>query len=356
MNTHIWGMSQVVFVCALVFACASADEPEGTGSVLVTTEVPLHGSLPDTVLAYGSAAPGTSGAMTLSVPAEGRIMHLEITAGEAVRAGQALLQFELAPAASARHSQAVSALELARKEQATAQRLLARQLATRDQAAQAAKAVSDAESSLAAIEAEDGGAVAQTLKAPFNGVVSAMPVAQGERVAAGAPLLTLTREEGLIVTVGVEPDLRRKLRVGAAVQLQSLAAGEPPLRGSVIRIDRLLNAKTRLLDVDLRPAPAAAADLLEGAAYRAMIETGSLEGWIVPRDAVLSDEKGAYVFQVAGDKAVRVPVRRLGGNADKSVVDGAIDAKRPLVTAGNYQLNDGAAVRTGDAAPEPPKK
>jgi len=349
-------MSQVALACALAFACASADEPEEAGSVLVATQAPVHGSLPDSVIAYGSATPATSGAMTLSVPAEGRIMHLEVSAGEAVHAGQTLLQFELAPAASARHSQAVSALELARKEQATAQRQLLRQLATKDQAAQADKAVSDAAASLAAIEAEDGGSVAQTLRAPFNGVVSAMPIAQGERIAAGAPLLTLTREEGLVVTVGVEPELRRKLRVGAAAQLQSLAAGESSLRGSVIRIDRVLNAKTRLVDVDLRPAPAAAADLLEGAAYRATIETGSLEGWIVPRDAVLGDEKGAYVFQVASGKAVRVAVKRLGGNEEQSVVDGAIDAKRPLVAVGNYQLSDKAAVRTTEASPEPPGK
>jgi membrane fusion protein, multidrug efflux system len=356
MTAHPWRVLQVALACVLVFACAAADEPEESGSVLVTTATPVHGSLPDTLLAYGSAAPGTSGAMTLSVPAEGRVMHLAVTAGEPVRAGQALLQFELAPAASARHSQAVSALELARKEQATTQRLLARQLATKDQTAQAAKAVSDAESSLVALDAEDGGAVVQILKAPFSGVVSAMPVAQGDRVAAGAPLLTLTREEGLVITVGIEPAVRRKLQVGAAAQLQSLSPGELPLRGSVIRIDRVLNAKTRLVDVDIKPALAAAADLLEGAAYRATIETGSLEGWIVPRDAVLGDEKGAYVFQVAGDKAVRIPVKRLGGNADQSVIDGAIDVTRPLVTAGNYQLSDGAAVRTSDGSPTSPEK
>jgi RND family efflux transporter MFP subunit len=349
-------MLQVAVAYVLAFTCAFADEPEEAGSVRVTTTAPAHGTLPDTVVAYGSAAPAPSGATTLSLPAEGRVMHLEVTVGEAVRAGQTLLQFELAPAASARHSQAVSALALAREEQATAQRLLQRQLVTKDQAAQAAKAVSDAESSLAAIEAANGGTTTQLLRAPYNGVVSALPVAQGERVAAGAPLLTLTREEGLIVTVGVEPAMRHKLRVGAAVQLQSLAAGEPSLRGSVIRIDRVLNAKTRLVDVDVRPAAAAAPDLLDGAAYRATIETGSLEGWIVPRDAVLSDEKGSYVFQVAGDKAVRVPVKRLGGNEEQSVVGGAIDARRPLVTAGNYQLIDGAAVRTTDGAPEPPGK
>jgi RND family efflux transporter MFP subunit len=291
--------------------------------------------------------------MTLSLPAEGRIMRIAVTAGEAVRAGQTLMEFELAPAASARHRQAVSALALAREEQATAQRLLSRQLTTKDQAAQAAKSVLDAESSLAAIDAEDGGAVVQNLKAPFGGVVTAIPVAQGERIAAGAPLVTVTREQGLIITVGVEPALRRKLHVGATVQLQSLAASEPELRGSVIRIDRVLNPKTRLVDVDVVPAVAAAADLLEGAAYRATIETGSLEGWIVPRDAVLADEKGSYVFQVSDDKAVRIAVKRLGGKEDQSVIDGAIDAKRPLVTVGNYQLSDGAAVRTSDDKPEP---
>src|SRR5450432_223551 len=67
---------------------ASADEPEEAGSVLVATQAPVHGSLPDSVIAYGSATPATSGAMTLSVPAEGRIMHLEVSAGEAVHAGQ----------------------------------------------------------------------------------------------------------------------------------------------------------------------------------------------------------------------------------------------------------------------------
>jgi hypothetical protein len=33
-------------------------------------------------------------------------------------------------------------------------------------------------------------------------------------------------------------------------------------------------------------------------------------------------------------------------------VDGALDPKRPLVTLGNYQLNDGAPVRLRDAHPD----
>ena len=79
-----------------------------------------------------------------------------------------------------------------------------------------------------------------------------------------------------------------------------------------------------------------------------------LKGWVVPRDAVLSDAQGEYLFQVAGSKAVRVRVKRIGGDDNNSVVEGALDPARPLVTLGNYQLNDGGAVRLSAAAARTP--
>jgi membrane fusion protein (multidrug efflux system) len=349
----IYSVITCLLVCAAVHA---AEDVEEAGSVLIQTQVPKRGSLPDDVVAYGLAAPALNGTMTLSVPAEGRVMSIAVTAGEAVRAGQSLLEFHLAPAASSRYSQALSALKLAREEQVTTARLLSQQLATRDQLAQAAKAVSDAEVSLAALEAEQGGEVSQIVKAPFNGVVGALPVAQGERVAAGAPLVTVTRDGGLVITAGVEATLRRKVRIGDAVSLVPLADAESATQGTVARIDRVINPKTRLVDVDIKPQEPNSIDLLEGAAFRATIQTGEIQGWIVPRDAVLSDNVGEYVFQVADGKAVRVSVKRLGGDDDQSIVDGALDPKRPLVTLGNYQLNDGAAVRTKDDHPEPAGK
>jgi membrane fusion protein (multidrug efflux system) len=334
-------------------AVHAAENVEEAGSVLIQTQVPQRGSLPDEVVAYGLAAPTMNGTMTLSVPAEGRVMSIAVTAGEAIRAGQPLVEFHLAPAASSRYSQALSALKLAREEQVTTARMLSQQLATRDQLAQGAKAVSDAEVSLAALEAEQGGAVLQIVKAPFNGVVSALPVAQGERVAAGAPLVAVTRDGGLVITVGVEATLRRKVRIGDTVILAPLAESESSVQGTVARIDRVINPKTRLVDVDIKPQESNSIDLLEGAAFRATIQTGDIQGWIVPRDAVLSDNVGEYVFQVADAKAVRVSVKRLGGDDERSVIDGALDPKRPLVTVGNYQLNDGAAVRMKDAHPDP---
>ena len=84
-----------------------------------------------------------------------------------------------------------------------------------------------------------------------------------------------------------------------------------------------------------------------------------MQGWLLPRDAVLEDEQGAYLFQVADGKAVRVNVKRIGGNDDTIVVEGPLDPARPVVTVGNYQLADGMTVRQDEApaaADAPPGK
>lgn len=329
------------------FAAAADKAPDAAGSVLVQTQAPQRGSLPDTVAAYGSAVPAVYGGMTLSVQAEGRVSRIIATPGEAVRAGQPLLEFHLSAAASSSYRQAQTALQLAQQERERSARLLAQQLATRDQLAQADKAVSDAQAALTALEQETGGKPQQTITAPFDGVVGSIPVAQGERVQPGAPLVTVTRSGGVVVTVGVEPAQRGRLKPGQAVRLLPLAEGEPALEGSVSRIDRVLDPRTRLIDVDVVPS----GEPLQGQAYRALIAVGTLQGWLVPRDAVLADDDGEALYQVAGGRARRVAVKRLGGDDNTSVVEGGIDPRLPLVVLGNYQLSDGAAVRTEDGKP-----
>jgi RND family efflux transporter MFP subunit len=323
-------------------ACAAPPASEAeTPSVLVWTQTPVRGSIPDTVTAYGTAVPAINGGTTLSVQSDGRVLQLFATPGEAVHAGQRLLDFEISAAARSNYDQALSALKLAREERIRTARLLSQQLATRDQLAKADKAVSDAQAALSALEREYGGRPRQTLVAPFDGVVSAIPVAQGARVQPGVALVTLTRTDGLVVTVGVEPAQRHRLQLGQPAQLDALGSPEPALGGKLVRIDHMLNQTTRLVDADV----AVSGTLLQGAAFRVRIELGRIEGWLVPHDAVLSDTHGPHVFQVAGGKAVRVPVKLLGSDGTTSVVDGPVDPHRLLVTQGNYQLSDGMAVR-----------
>ena len=326
---------------------AGAAEEEVKGSVLVETQPAKLGTIADTLTAYGTAAPAINGGMTLSVQAEGRVMHIAVTPGEAVHKGQTLMEFQLSAAASSTYQQAVTALNAAKEEQARVTRLLGQQLATRDQKVVADKAAADAQAALTALEHETGGKPQQTLVAPFDGVVAAIPVNQGDRVAAGAALVTITRHNGLVVTCGIEPSEVKRLKIGQTVRIKPLSGEAEAIEGKLSRIDRSLNPKTRLVDADVVVDD----ELIQGQAFRAQIEVGELKGWIVPRDAVLDDDEGTYVFQVAGEKAKRVKVKRVGNDDENAAVDGPLDAKLEVVTVGNYQLEDGGAVRKeeGDA-------
>ena len=322
----------------LLPAVARAAEPP---SVAVQTKPAEQGALPDTIEAYGTAAPALDGGMTISLQQDGRVAAIAVTPGEAVHRGQRLLDFGESASATSTYQQAVSALALTRTEQTHTAQLMAQHLATRDQLAQATKAVSDAQAALDALRREGGGQPVRTVAAPFDGIVGTIAVAQGDRVQPGAPLMTLTRLDGLVVTVGVEPALRAKVKPGQPVILQPLAGGDA-LTGQVLRIDGVLNPKTRQVDADISVPPGA---VLSGEAFRATITIGQLTGWIVPHEAVLTDGKGAYLFQIAGGKAVRVDIALAGTRGDTDAVRGKLDPTRPVVVQGNYQLNDGMAVR-----------
>lgn len=329
----------VAVLLLLLPPVARAADP--TPSVLVQTQAAHKGALPDLLTAYGSAQPSLNGAMTLSLQQDGRVTAIAVTPGEAVRKDERLLEFTASAAASSAWKQAVSALALARTQRAHTAQLLAQRLATRDQLAQVDKAVTDAQASLDALKREGAGQAAQTLTAPFDGIVTAILVAQGERVAPNAPLVTLTRLDGLVVTVGVEPGDRVRVHPGQPVSLTPLSGGSA-VQGDVVRVDGMLNPKTRMIDTDIR-VPAGA--VIAGETFRATVTIGQLNGWLVPHEAVLTDETGAYLFQAVGNKAHRVAVKVLGTLRDTEVVTGQLRPESPVVVQGNYQLAEGAMIR-----------
>jgi membrane fusion protein, multidrug efflux system len=326
---------------SLALTPASAAEE---GSVLVTTMAPRQGSLPDIVTAYGTAGPALNSSMTISLQSQGRVLQFHITPGEAVKAGQPLLEFGVSESALGSDRQAETALQTAKVERARIAQLLRQQLATKDQLTQADKAIADAETTLDTLKKSGSGQPNLTIKAPFDGVVSAIPVAQGDTIAPGAPMITLMRVDGLVVSVGIEPAQRFRLKRGNPVMLLPMTSGGAPASGTLVRIGGLLNPRTHLVDADV----AASARLLPGAAFMAQITVGQFDGFIVPRDVVLSDAEGAYLFQTDGGKAHRVAVTIVGSTGDQSAVTGAIDPAKPIVLQGNYQLEDGMEVRLGE--------
>ena len=325
---------------------AWADGAEAVSSVLVTTVPAKQGTLPEILSAYGAAEPAPDGATSISLLRGGQIASLHVTPGETVRKNDPLLEFGADPATIATYEQAVSALAAAQRDRTQTSELLQQQLATRAQLAHADKAVADAQTALDALNRAGGGKPVETIRAPFDGVVTSIAVGPGDRIQPSAPLLQLARADRLVVAVGVEPSDRAKVAAGAPVRFAPLADKGAPIDGTVASVSGMIDPKTRLVEALIRPAAESA--VLPGAQYRADIEIGRFTGWLVPREALLLDETGARLFQVADGKAVGVPVTILGQSGDMTAVDGALDPSRPIVVVGSYQLTDGAAVRLED--------
>ncbi len=341
------GLRGVALAAGLCLAAPPARADDGT--VQVRTVVPARGTAPDLVAAFGSAGPALGGGMTLSLQQDGRVLAVKVTPGETVHAGQGLIEFGASASASSSYEQAKTALDLARSERAHVAQLLAQRLATRDQLGQADKAASDARFTLAALTQQGFGQSTRTLAAPFDGIVATVPVAAGDHVQPGTPMVTLTRLDGLVVTVGLDAAERTRVRPGLAARLQPLAGGGP-IDGRVIRVDGVLNPRTRLVDTDIAVP---VGSVLSGAAYAASITVGTLSGWKLPHAAVLIDGDGAYVFQVGDGRqaghAVRVGVAVLAEAGADDMVSGPIMPGRRVVVEGSYQLDDGAALHEAAA-------
>ena len=333
----------LVTIALNIWAIAPGRAEEAAGSVLVSTVPAQRGSLPELVSAFGSAGPALDGGLSIALQQEGRVVAIGVTPGEAVRAGDRLLVFAPSSAARVTYQQAASSLALAQGQRTRTAKLLEQQLATRDQLAQADKALSDAQAALDAFKREGLGLPQITVTAPFDGIVTTIPVSQGDRIQPGAALLTLTRMDGLVVTAGVEESDRDRIRPGQDVVLNPVTGGAA-IAGHVLRIDGILNPKTRLVDVDVSVPRGS---VLSNSAFEAGIAVGVRQGWIVPHGAVQLDEQGGVLFQVHGGHAVRVAVQVLGTDGTSDVLQGKLAAGDRIVVEGAPQLDDGTAVREG---------
>ena len=313
-------------------------------SVQVQTVALERKTLTDTVLGYGMVAPAADSLRTLSLPRPGQVLQLWVSVGQSVRRGAPLLEFGTAADASLAYEQAVQAVAFARGEAERVRALLDQQLATRSQLAAAEQALADAQARLRQQQSLGAQRARETLVAPFDGVVVALPTARGERLAAGAPLLQLAAAGREQVLVGVEPGDARRVRAGQAVEVHDTLDSARAIAGRVTQVFGMIDPQTQLVNVQVSiPGDG----LLPGTRVTASITVGRQSAWVVPRLAVLRDAKGAYLFQVAQGRAHRVDVSTGLEQGGLLAVQGPLAPDRPVVSLGNYELHDGMAVRGG---------
>ncbi|MGH8311803.1 MAG: efflux RND transporter periplasmic adaptor subunit [Gammaproteobacteria bacterium] len=335
-----------LYICILAVAAAPlahAAEADSAPSALVQIAVIAERSVAETVQAFGSIEPGPRQLREIVAPRASEVT-LNVVAGARVKSGEPLVTLTATPESAVLYAQAKSQAEYARSALKRTQSLFKEKLATRDQLAAAQKALTDAEANLAAQQIMGGGHAA-VIRAPSNGVVTAVNVASGARVAANTNVLTLAEQGGLYARLGVTPAQAPEITAGMPVMLNSAFNSHSGLQAKISQVGGQVNPASGLVDVLAPISGKSAGAFLPGTQVTAAITVKAVHSLAVPRSAVLRDAQGAYIFIVKSHVAHRVNVTTGIDDGTWIVVGGALRSGDQVVTLGNYELSDGMAVR-----------
>lgn len=337
-------LALVLVICAVIGSTAALadDAPDATNASVLVNLVPLKkGSVPVSITVYGRVMPAEKGRESLSSPIAARVSNINVHVGQEVDRGTPMITLTPSPESRAAYKQARQAVLTANHLLDRSRSLANAHLETAAQLALDEKTAADANSTLEALE-EEGANGANTLKAPFKGIVMSVSVSSGAVVAQGTSLIELANSKGLVFKTGVVPAQAARIKNGDAVTMTPFS-GSGTLHGRVSLRGSAVNLENGLVPVDVTISDG---NPLTGEMARAVINTGEQQGYVVPHDAILLNDSGqTYVVQSVNLVAKKVPVTVMGSAGDTDVVNGKLVAGAPIVGAGSYQLDDGDKMR-----------
>ena len=340
-------VSQRVSLCLslLLFAAAALHAAEGSPSVLVTTAGVVSQDVSRKLSVFGVLDPDPDQVLSLSLPHAGLINHVWVRLGQRVKSGDPLLEVITAPDARMQFLQAQGAVDFAVQELERQRRLLKEQLATKSEFNAAEKNLSDAQATLEALQQRGLDLAEETLRAPMDGIITQLNVAQGQRLPADTNAMLIAAEQSLIARLGVEPEDLDLVQVGAPLTIRSVFVADTAIDTQVREVHAMIDPATHLVEV-LADIPAQSiGQLVLGSRILGQIHLPAHAALVVPRNAVLSDANGSYVFIVQGSVARRLQVQPGMEEGDLVEITGALKAGDRVIVSGNYQLTDGMAVR-----------
>ena len=283
----------------------------------------------------------------------GQILARNVNVGAHVRAGDVLMVIDArdvqqqANATNAGVAAALSRYELARTERARYEQLYAAQAiseAMLDQYRTNERAAEAAYRQAVAQDSASRNALGYTnLVAGADGVISNITAEEGQIVAAGQTVMTLTQEGEREIAIAVPESRLAEISVGMPASVALWATGAA-LTGYVREIAPAPDAASRTYSarIALTDAPA---DLPLGMTARVRLGESAESGAVIPMSALYQTGDTAQIYVVEDDAVHLVPVTVTAFRTNDALVTGLPQGAR-IVTAGVHQLHDGEKVRT----------
>ena len=351
------GLAVILLVAFLVMSRGGhkpAQAPSGAGQVpTVTVDVPGRSEIGRVVTASGPLGAKRDQPVGIA-GAGGRVIRVLVDAGSWVRAGQVLAVIDRSVQAQQAAQQAAS-IEAAKAQAALAQADYDRALALQGRGfiskaeIDAKKASRDAAfAQVRVAQAQLGATRAQigqlNVVAPSAGLILSRSVELGQIVSPASGALFHLAEGG-------QMEMRAQLsqqdltfvHVGMPAQVTPVGS-TTSITGSVWQVAPVIDPQSRLGEV--RIAVPYSTAMRPGGFAQARISSGTTMAPLLPQSAVLSDEKGNYVYIVnAKNEVERRPIQI--GTVDErgvTIASGLSGNERVVLSAGPF-LNPGQKIK-----------
>jgi RND family efflux transporter MFP subunit len=350
------------FVLLVMLATACNRDSSGAGNIAAITPAAVRVRTVAATTTKLEGGPVLIGRLepyeraTLAVRLAGVLTDVRVDVGDRVKSGQVLASLQV-PGLAAQVDAAAANSDAARHEaelrgdsaKRTAAIADSNKAAISEQEVLAAKAqlaTADARAAAATADARRLKALADDtrLVAPFEGVIVARKRDRGASVSAGDGVLEVARVDRLRLRIEIPEAQAAAIAVGATVSITLPTLGQRTLSAAVSRFAPALDARTRMLPVEIDVANTDGG-LLAGVRAEARLGGKAREGVLtVPSEAVLVEDGASVVYVAAGDVAHR---RVVHVGYDNGVVAEILDGVKPgelVALGGRGLLRDGTAV------------
>jgi len=328
-----------------VLACGKKTvdgEADVTPVVTVETAPVTTASFTPIVHAVGVVVSSPKGYAELSAPAPSRVAGVLVTAGQQVRAGDALVRLDAA-ALRAASSGADATRDAAQSAFDRATRLAQQGILPRKAVDQASADL--AQANAAAVSAQRMYALS-TLRSPISGVVTKMNAVTGASVDPAQVLVAVADPHELQVLLQLSPADAGGIRPGSAVTLFDSDAPSAKAigHGAVATIGEAIDSVTRAVPVRVRITSSTRPLRLGETVSGRVASAGSTSAISVPAAALVPDSTGFTVYVVRDGVAYATAVE-IGTRGDSLVqITKGLTAGQTVVTTGAYGLADSSKV------------
>jgi multidrug efflux system membrane fusion protein len=350
---------------------AAGKKPAGSGPVPVTLATAETRDMP--LLLEVTGRTEASASVTLKARIDGQVQSVAFTDGQAVRAGEVLLQLDPADY-QARLAQSEANATKSQAQLAKSRADLERTIALKAKGFVSDEKVGEMRTTLAATEASAKADAAATnlarlqlgyttIRAPFAGTIGAKQVFPGSAVKVNDTTLAVVNSvQPLNISFGVPEKYLPQLRAGMSGKKLPRATVSVPgsplrLEGEVRFLDNAVDASTGTIQLKAM-LPNSEGALASGQLVSVSLVLGSFKNAVViPAEAVQQGANGPFVYIAKEGAAELRAVRLAATQKGQIIIAEGLAAGEKVVTEGQLRLTPGAKLKpAGEGKPETDKK